>query len=144
MKPLLLARRVGPRSEADFGRTMSNPSASFRPIQGGKIRGHLLTKTYAKAGGGLRGWCIAVCVDGKIVRPVKPRHLGQAAPFWSDEVEKLELGMCIEFTVDENARKAEFPHASEDVQASARARAQDVLRYPPDRALACRCSVAIW
>ena len=92
----------------------------------------------------MRGWCIAVCVDGKIVRPVKPRHLGQAAPFWSDEVEKLELGMCIEFTVDENARKAEFPHASEDVQASARARAQDVLRYPPDRALACRCSVAIW
>ena len=66
---------------------MANPSASFRPIQGGKIRGHLLTKTYAKAGGGLRGWCIAVCVDGKIVRPVKPRHLGQAAPFWSDEVE---------------------------------------------------------
>ena len=124
---------------------MSNPSASFRPIQGGKIRCHLLTKTYAKAGGGLWGWCIAVCVDGKIVRPVKPRHLGQAAPFWSDEVEKLELGMRIEFTVDETARKAEFPHASEDVQASARARAAcAALRYPPDRALACRCSVAIW
>ena len=123
-------------------------SGPFRPVQGGKIRGHLLTKTYAKAGGGLRGWCIAVCVDGKIVRPVKPRHLGQAAPFWSDEVEKLELGMCIEFTVDENARKAEFPHASEDVQASARKRARaqpaGALRCPPDRALACRCLVAIW
>jgi len=79
--------------------------------------GYVLTKTFAKMNG-VRGNCIALVVEGRIVRPCMPKYLKSCAPFWP-KVDDMLIGSAVQITPVDPAAVSwpvEYPHASDDVE----------------------------
>lgn len=78
--------------------------------------GYVATRASAKMNE-YKGYCLALVVHGRLVRPCKPLRFGDAAPFWSEaDVEGLEVGMPVQLTAAAASSGSSYPHAFEDVE----------------------------
>jgi hypothetical protein len=78
--------------------------------------GYIVAKAFAKMHD-YKGFCLALVVNGQLVRPCKPLRFGDAAPFWSPaEVDQLDPGMPVQITAAPGSSDTSYPHAFDDVE----------------------------